>query len=245
MIRHHGAFYADMADPVRLLRGDVDTELARFWPYVFGATDTPPPRGVTRAYSDLMADSQTLVAQDTLAALRIDGVRRVLDVGGGSGAFAVALCAARPDLSAFVFDLPDVAPLAAERIAAAGLGDRIEFVPGSFRNDPLPGGADMITLVRVLYDHTDETVASLLSAVHGALPSGGRLVISEPMAGGNRPDPAGDVYFAFYTLAMRTGRARSAAQIADLCRAAGFTDLRIHRPSRPFVTSVVEATKPH
>lgn len=244
MIRHHGAFYADMADPVALLRGDVDTQLARFWPYVFGATGTPPPDHVTRAYSDLMADSQTLVAQDTLATVRLSGVRRVLDVGGGSGAFAVALCTARRDVSATVFDLPGVAPLAAARIAAAGLAGRVDFVPGSFRDDPLPEGADMITLVRVLYDHADATVAALLSRVFAALPPGGRLVISEPMAGGHRPEAAGDVYFAFYTLAMRTGRARSAARIAGLCRAAGFTDLRCHRPLRPFVTSVVEARKP-
>lgn len=244
MIRHHSAFYADMADPVALLRGDVDTQLARFWPYVLGATGTPPPEHVTQTYSDLMAESQTLVAQDTLATIRLGGVRRVLDVGGGSGAFAVALCTARPELSATVFDLPGVAPLAETCISAEGLTERVDFVPGSFRDDPLPGGADMITLVRVLYDHADSTVAALLAEVFAALPPGGRLVISEPMAGGDRPDPAGDVYFAFYTLAMRTGRARSAAQIADLCRAAGFTDLRCHRPLRPFVTSVVEARKP-
>lgn len=244
MIRHHGAFYRDMADPVALLRGDVDTELARFWPYVFGATGTPPPPQVTAAYSDLMSDSQQLVAQDTLATIRLGDVRRVLDVGGGSGAFAVALCTAHPRIAATVLDLPGVTPLAQARIADAGLTGRVDFVPGSFRDGPLPVGADMITLVRVLYDHADATVVDLLAKAFTALPPGGRLVISEPMSGGDRPDPAGDVYFAFYTLAMQTGRARSAARIADLCRAAGFTGLRCHRSKRPFVTSIVEARKP-
>jgi len=244
MIRHHGAFYRDMADPVALLRGAADTELARFWPYVFGATATPPPPDVTRAYSDLMADSQTLVAQDTLAAVRFADARHVLDIGGGAGAFAVALCRAVPGVTATVFDLPGVAPLADGRIAAADLARRVDFVPGSFRDDPLPRGADTITLVRVLYDHADDTVAALLAKVFAVLPPGGRLVVSEPMAGGDRPDPAGDVYFAFYTLAMRTGRARSAARIAAMCRGAGFTDLRCPRPRRPFVTSVLTARKP-
>ncbi len=244
MIRHHGPFYRDMADPVALLRGDVDTELARFWPYVFGATGTPPPRAVTAAYSDLMSDSQTLVAQDTLATVRFAGVHRLLDVGGGSGAFAAAVCRAQPGIAATVLDLPGVAPLAQARIAATGLTGRLDFVPGSFRDGPLPSGADMISLVRVLYDHADGTVAALLAQAFAALPPGGRLVISEPMSGGHNPDPAGDVYFAFYTLAMRTGRARSAARIADLCRAAGFTGLRYHRSRRPFVTTVVEARKP-
>ncbi len=78
----------------------------------------------------------------------------------------------------------------------------------------LPQGADAISLVRVLYDHADDTVAPLLRAVHDALPPGGRVVVSEPMSGGDSPDPATDVYFSVYTLAMQTGRTRSAAEIA-------------------------------
>ena len=92
---------------------------------------------------------------------------------------------------------------------------------GSFRDDPLPRGADAISLVRVLYDHADDTVAALLGAVHDALPRGGRLIVSEPMSGGARPERAGDAYFALYCMAMRTGRVRSAAEIAGLLRQAG------------------------
>ncbi|MEL6211302.1 MAG: methyltransferase dimerization domain-containing protein, partial [Pseudomonadota bacterium] len=65
MIRHHAVFYRDMADPVALLREDADTELARFWPYVFGA-DGPLPDDVATRYSELMAESQALVAEETL-----------------------------------------------------------------------------------------------------------------------------------------------------------------------------------
>ncbi|WP_420798309.1 methyltransferase [Meridianimarinicoccus roseus] len=243
MIRHHDVFYRDLADPVALLRGETDTELAHFWPYVFGARGAVPDR-VTQLYSDLMADSQGLVAQDTLAQVRLGSVRRLLDVGGGSGAFVAAVCAAHPALRATVFDLPAVMPSARARLRDAGLENRVDLHAGSFRDDPLPRGADAISLVRVLYDHSDETVSALLAAVFDALPPGGRLLISEPMGGGARPDPSGDVYFAFYTLAMRTGRARSAERIAQLCRDAGFEGLRCPRPARPYVTSVVEAFKP-
>lgn len=61
------------------------------------------------------------------------------------------------------------------------------------------------------------------------------------MSGGARPDPATDVYFAVYTLAMGTGRTRSAAEIGALCRAAGLACRGRARSLRPFVTSVVEA----
>jgi demethylspheroidene O-methyltransferase len=64
------------------------------------------------------------------------------------------------------------------------------------------------------------------------------------MGGGDKADRAGDVYFAFYTMAMQTGRTRSAQEIAALCRQAGFADIRCLRPSRPYVTSVVTAIRP-
>ena len=243
MIRHHAVFYRDMADPLALLRGEAETELARFWPYVFGAQGGMPD-DVAARYSELMAQSQGLVAEETLRAVRFDGIRTLMDVGGGTGAFLTAVGQAAPTPRLVLFDLPEVAPAARARFEAAGLSERVTIVPGSFRDDPLPRGADAISLVRVLYDHADETVAQLLRAVHAALPPGGRVIVSEPMTGARRPERAGDVYFAFYCMAMQTGRARAPGEVAGLLRAAGFERVT-HRPTaRPFVTSVVEGRKP-
>ena len=244
MIAHHDVLYRDLTDPVAFFRGEVETELAAFWPYVFGATGATDP-GVTATYSALMADSQLLVAADTIAAVDWSASRRVLDVGGGTGAFLTALGQAQPHLALDLFDLPAVAPGAAARFAAAGLTARASIHPGSFRDGPLPQGADTITLVRVLYDHADDTVLALLRVVRSALPPGGRLIVSEPMTGGDRPRRAGDAYFALYCMAMRTGRARSAARIADLLRQADFAvPHRQPRPARPFVTTVITAVNP-
>ncbi|NCQ22850.1 MAG: SAM-dependent methyltransferase [Rhodobacteraceae bacterium CG17_big_fil_post_rev_8_21_14_2_50_63_15] len=243
MIRHHRAFYADMADPVALLRGRDETELARFWPYVFGAAAEVEPE-VARRYSDLMAQSQALVAQDVLRMLPLAGVRHLLDVGGGSGAFLQAVAMRYPDLKLTLFDLPEVLPVAQARLAEAGLAARIVLAPGSFRADDLPGGCDAVSLIRVLYDHDDATVAALLRRVFTALDPGGRLIVAEPMAGGARPERAGDVYFAFYTMAMGTGRARSAARITELCGAAGFTPVKAPKVTRPYVTSALHFEKP-
>ena len=242
MILHHGAFYRDMGDPLALLRGEAETELAGFWPYVFGATGEVDPQ-VTRTYSDLMADSQRLVARDTLVTVSLAGVGRLADIGGGSGAFLAEGGRDYPEMALTLFDLPAVVPSARERLQRLGLEARIDVVGGSFRDDPLPVGMDAISLVRVLYDHDDDSVAALLAKVHDALPPGGRLVISEPMSGGETPDPVTDVYFAFYTLAMRTGRTRSAATIRELCEAAGFADVKAHPPRRSFVTSVVTGVR--
>ena len=128
-------------------------------------------------------------------------------------------------------------------MSAAGLADRVKIHSGSFRDDPLPQGSDAISLVRVLYDHADSTVAALLARVYDALPVGGRLIVSEPMSGGDRPDPATDVYFAFYTLAMQTGRTRSAAEISEMLKVAGFQQIVCHPSRRPFVTTAITATR--
>ena len=237
MIRHHPVLYRDLADPLALLRGG-ETELSRFWPYVFGAGAARDPESAAR-YSRLMSDSQGLVAQETLARVDLSGAREVLDVGGGTGTFLAALGRRHPGPRLHLFDLPAVVAPAEARLAVEGLAERLRVTAGSFRDDPLPIGADVLTLNRVLYDHSDDTVAALLRAVHDALPPGGTLVVSEPM-GGTR---AGDAYFALYTLAMGTGRTRRPDEIARLMRAAGFQDVRDRGTTRPFVTHVLTARR--
>ena len=242
MILHHGAFYRDMADPVGLLNGDRETELSAFWPYVFGAGGATDPE-VTDRYSNLMAETQAMVARDTLQAVSLKDVSCLMDVGGGNGAFLIEAGQQNTDMDLILFDLPVVMESAKRRVASAGMTNRITLAGGSFRDDPLPDIADAISLVRVLYDHSDDTVLALLQSVHEALPPGGRLIISEPMSGGDAPDPITDVYFAFYTLAMRTGRTRSSAEIAELVKAAGFNNIETPRTPRSFVTSVLTANR--
>ncbi|WP_240335420.1 acetylserotonin O-methyltransferase [Pseudotabrizicola algicola] len=236
MVRHHDVLYRDLADPVAFFRGQTQPELAGFWPYVFGAGGAADPALAAR-YSRLMADSQALVAADTLRLVSLKGAAHLMDVGGGTGAFLRAVAAEYPALRLTLFDLPAV-------VAGAAALPNLTVHPGSFRDDPLPKGADWISLIRVLYDHADSTVAALLDAVFAALPAGGHLLVSEPMSGGARPDPATDVYFAVYTLAMQTGRTRSAAEIAALLRTAGFAGIRLLPGPRPYVTSALTAQKP-
>ncbi len=243
MIRHNRILYRDLADPVRLLGAEGGGELARFWPYVFGAGAAADP-DTAAAYSELMAETQALVAEDALAMADLEGVRHLMDVGGGTGAFLSAAARAHPGLALTLFDLPAVLAGAGERLARAGLAGRVTLVSGSFRDDPLPGGADAISLVRVLFDHSDPTVTALLARVFAALPPGGRVIVAEPMSGGKRPEPAGDAYFAFYCLAMGTGRVRSAERIGAMLAEAGFERITAPRPRRPYVASVVMGRKP-
>ena len=177
MVRHHAMLYADLADPVALLRGQAGaTQLGRFWPYA--GADRPAGLATEQvaAYSALMAASQPLVADEVLSAHRFDRHRVLMDVGGGDGRFLEAAAGRAPNLRLILFDLPAVAERARARFAAAGLGGRATVAGGSFLTDPLPTGADLISLVRVIHDHKKFTVNDLHELAVGA--DGSRTVES-------------------------------------------------------------------
>ena len=136
-------------------------------------------------------------------------------------------------------------PTTAEaRFAAAGLGGRVTIVAGDFDRDPLPPGADLITLVRVLHDHDDERVDRLLAAAYAALPSGGVLLVAEPMAGTQGAERMGDAYFGLYLWAMGSGRPRTAPDLAERLQRAGFRRPRERRTRVPLQTRVLVARRP-
>ncbi|NNU79345.1 SAM-dependent methyltransferase [Halovulum dunhuangense] len=242
MVRHHPMFYRDLADPLALFTAPRDsTEIARFWSYV-------GERGVghedAAAYSRLMAASQAMVAAETLAVHPMRDVSVLMDVGGGEGAFLSAALRATPGLRGIVFDLPPVVARARAAMDLAGLSDRTRVAGGSFLEDPLPDGADAVSLVRVLYDHDTPSVRRILAACLAALPPGGRLILSEPMSGGDHPTRAGDAYFGLYTAAMTSGQPRSAETHIALLREAGFSEARLLSARQPFITRVIVARRP-
>ncbi|TCT04937.1 demethylspheroidene O-methyltransferase [Tepidamorphus gemmatus] len=226
MISHHRLLYADLADPVALLRGRRDgTRLSAYWAYA-GRPAAEAVAADTDAYTTLMGATQASIADAILDAYDFSRHRRLLDVAGGDGSFAIAAMQRHPRLAATTFDLPCVAARAEARIAAAGLSARGAATGGDFITDPLPGGHDVATLVRVALDHDEPTVARLLRAIHAALPRGGTLVIAEPIAGTAGAERITDTYFGLYLLAMGGGRTRTFDDFRTLLKAAGFVRVR-------------------
>jgi demethylspheroidene O-methyltransferase len=188
-----------------------------------------------------MAATQPGVAADLLAAYPFRRHRRLLDVGGGEGAFLVAAGRQAPRLALSLFDLPAVAARARSRLAGAGVLDRTTLYEGDFLADPLPGGADLITLIRILHDHDDAGVLAVLRKARAALPADGALLVAEPMSSAPRGDRISDVYFAFYLLAMGRGRARTPVEIMALMREAGFRRTRLLKTRTPFLLRAILA----
>ena len=230
MIEHHALFYADLADPVALLRhGPGGGQLARYWAYNEGhdaAAQAVAP------YSALMAATQAMVAEQVLGAYNFGNHRRLLDIGGGAGTFVRAVGAAYPRLETAVFDLPAVAARAPAGVTAHG---------GDFFRDPLPPDFDLISLVRILHDHDDDRALLLLRNIAAALPPGGTLLIAEPMADALVARAMGDAYFGLYLWAMGSGRPRTMGDTMALCRAAGLTSIQAIPTALPLVASIIIA----
>jgi demethylspheroidene O-methyltransferase len=247
MVQHHAALYADLADPVALLRASTeqrrDNALARYWAY----DDAPQPDGGAAerigTYSALMAASQPLVADEILDAYALRRHRCLLDVGGGDGRFLATVAQRAPALRLMLFDLPAVAERGRARFAAAGLGARASVFGGSFLIDALPRGADIASLVRVIHDHDDANALVILRAVHAALPPGGTLLLAEPMAGTKGAEAMGDAYFGFYLLAMGRGRPRRADELGAMLDAAGFAAVRRVPTRMPLQTQLLVARR--
>lgn len=241
MIEHNALLYRDIADPVEFLRrAPADGELARFWGYAAEGEDAQLQPDQTAAYSRLMTVSQEMIAEEVLAAVSFAQCRRLLDVGGGHGAFAMAVARAWPGMAIAVFDLPGVVRGAVTASRAAGI-DRLTCHEGDFVRDPLPLGADVISLVRVLHDHDDQVVLRLLEEAARVLPRNGMLVIAEPMRGNGAEARMADAYFGFYLRGMGRGRIRSAEEIAAVVARAGFVEVQRRSTKVPLVASVLTA----
>jgi demethylspheroidene O-methyltransferase len=240
VIEHQPLLYADLADPVALLRGETETKLSRYWPYSAGVHPKELSAVDVAPYSALMAASQPLWAQEALAVYPIEQHRRLLDVGGGEGAFLYEAARKAPALELMLFDLPSVAERAKTRLGGAGLLPRTQIYAGDFLRDPLPQGADVVSLVRIVHDHDDESALALLRNVRRALPQGGSLLIIEALSGEKGFEPL-TAYYGFYTLAMGRGEPRRLREIAALLEAAGFSPPKLRPTLLPATTSLIVA----
>ena len=240
MIAHHTHLYADLADPVALLKREQGS-LAGYWPYATSSEPSSEKDVGVAAYSALMAATQPAVAADILHAYPIRRHRRLLDVGGGEGAFLCAAAAHAPNLDLMLLDLPAVVERARARLDSEGLSPRATIHSGDFLSDPIPSGADLVTLVRILHDHDEAGALALLRNVRAALPTDGALLIAEPMAGEVGRNRMSEVYFPFYLLAMGRGRARKPGELFSLLRQAGFTRMRRLKTRTPFLLGAIVA----
>ncbi|MER5775381.1 methyltransferase [Streptomyces sp. NPDC002039] len=152
---------------------------------------------------------------------------RLLDVGGGTGAFPTGLCRHYPHLRATVLDLPRVTAMAREKIAALGLDHAISTHDGDFLADPaLPEGHDVVLLSMILHDWDEATNRALLAKCHAALPAGGTVIICELVLDNDESGPAPAALMGLNMLIeTRAGHNYTHAEYTGWLTEAGFTGI--------------------
>ncbi len=151
---------------------------------------------------------------------------QLLDVGGGSGAYCIELARRFPSLKVGLFDLPSALAIALEKIAEAGLTDRISTYRGDFFKDELPKGSDVLLLAHVLHDWGPDKDRLILGRCFAALPSGGTLILREAMMNDDKTGPLTAALMSLQMLNATEGRNYSWAEYTEWMEQAGFREIR-------------------
>jgi ubiquinone/menaquinone biosynthesis C-methylase UbiE len=153
----------------------------------------------------------------------LGGARTMLDVGGGSGAFAIALCTRNPRLTAAVLDFPPVVDVARTYREEAGLTARIDLLPGDAVNTPWPSDQDVVLLSYLLSALADAEIDIVLAKAQTSLAPGGLLIVHDFMLDDAAPGPAFAALWFLQYLAYRSdGVSFSAETLAGRLRDHGF-----------------------
>jgi hypothetical protein len=198
---------------------------------------------VLALFWEAMHSLSTMTARKLGETVDLRNFRRLLDIGGGSGAYDIELCKQYGTLRATVFDLPHVAAIAAGKIAEAGLADRIETTGGSFF-ERLPGDHDLHLLSMIMHDWDEAKNRALLRRSFEALPSGGAVVISELLVNDEKTGPAPAALMSLNMLIETEGRNYTPAEYSTWLEDAGFRQIETVWFEAPAANGAVIGHKP-
>jgi precorrin-6B methylase 2 len=171
------------------------------------------------------SDPMVVQIVERLSPLRF---QRLLDIGGASGTWTIAFLRAVPEATAVLFDLPEVMPLARERLARAGLAGRVSLVAGDFYTDELPGGADFAWLSAIAHQNSRVQNRLLYRKIHSALAAGGTLVIRDIVMDVTKTQPQAGALFAVNMLVgTEGGGAFTFDEFSQDMTSSGFTDIEL------------------
>ena len=196
-----------------------------------------------RAREDPETTLNFLLALDDIAVLYsgefarhldLTGCRRLLDVGGGVGSFAITLARQYPELMVTILELPEVVSWTREFVAESGMSERIQVEPADFMADSFPEGYDAILLSNIFHDHASTVNQGLLAKAHQVLEPGGRVVVYEFLLEPDRVTPAVSAIFAVMMLVENLGgNVYTGQDISSWMAGAGFGDISVTRLPEP------------
>lgn len=166
-------------------------------------------------------------APEIISHLQLKGINKILDLGGGKGAYTHNLLKHNPQLSVTLFDLPEVVVFADEYLSTAGVRDQVTIMSGDFTKDSIGSGYDMILLTNVIGFRSIWENVSLLQKCFDALNYGGQVIIYDMIINDNRTKPLNHALFSLNMLINTlSGDAYTETDIWIMLREAWFKDIK-------------------
>ena len=160
------------------------------------------------------------------AMLDLNAVTRLLDVGGGSACYSIALARKFPALRCTVLDLDAMCRIAQEYISRGGVSDRVDTLALDMFRDPWPQGYDAVLFSNVFHDWDAATCRQLAARAYDALPPGGNIYLHEMLLHEDGVGPLTVNAFSMLMLLGNDGHQFTATELQQLLEQAGFSDLR-------------------
>lgn len=197
-----------------------------------------------RVFTEAMHSWSTQSGKAVAEAFDFSPYQQLLDVGGGSGAYCIQAASRYPGLRAVVYDIPAALEIAREKIAEAGLADRVVTQAGDFFQEELPTGSDVVLLSMILHDWTPEKDRQILRKCFDALPSNGVIIVSELMMDDDKTGPPPAALMSLNMLIETEGRNYTWAEYTAWLKEAGFRDIQRIPIASPGANGLLVGIKP-
>jgi SAM-dependent methyltransferase len=225
--------------------GGLEDALRRAEPALAAATYLGDDPARTRAFVQAMHERALGIARALVPTLDLSGRRTMLDVGGGPGTYSVLLTERHPGLRSEVIELPGVAAVARELVAAAGANERVTVRDGDYHDADFGSGKDVVLMSGMFHRETGQTCRDLIERAAACLNPGGLLVVSDVFTDPGGCQPAFAAMFGLnMMLTAPDGGVHADADVMSWMADKGLRDLRCTPLPPPMPHRVVTGVKP-
>jgi cyclopropane fatty-acyl-phospholipid synthase-like methyltransferase len=178
------------------------------------------------AFINAMHDRGKKQAVVEIAKIDLQGVKSILDIGGGSGCYCMAFLNRKPELKTAIFDLPNVIPISKRIIEKEGFSGKIEHHTGDYTTDDLPKGFDLLFLSSVIHSNSSDTNQELVKKCYNSLNTNGIIVIQDWIMNDAKTEPAqGAIFSVNMLVGVEGGDCYSENEIRTWLKNAGFSEI--------------------
>jgi len=178
------------------------------------------------AFINAMHDRAKRQAPQQLSDVDLTGIKTILDIGGGSGAYSMQFITQNSGIKATAFDLPNVIPITKKFIDQDGFTGKIDTYPGDYTKDELPSGFDLVFLSAIIHSNSLETNRDLIRKCFKSLNKGGKIIIQDWIMNDDRTQPISGAIFAINMLVgTESGDCFTEQEVKAMLKDAGFRNI--------------------